>query len=109
MSHQVERTVITWVVFALLCSVYLLTYRGLFQSVDELALFSMAESLVQMQSLQTPQLTFARYHNIVGRLEPLQPLLAVPLYWLAVRSPWLGNIRTVMLFVGVSWVFMPRK
>jgi hypothetical protein len=97
MSRQVERIVIVWAVFALLCSVYLLTYRGLFQSIDELAMFSMAESLVQGQSLQTPQLAFARYHNRVGRLEPLQPLLAAPLYWLAVRSTWLGNIHTVML------------
>jgi hypothetical protein len=98
MERQVERIVIVWVVFALLCSVYLLTYRGLFQSVDELNLFAVTESLVQTRSLQTPQLAFAEYHNQVGRFEPLQSLLATPLYWLAVRSAWLGNIHTVMLF-----------
>ena len=98
MERRGKRIVIVWVVFTLLCSVYLLTYRGLFQSVDELSLFALTESLVQTRSLQTPQLAFADYHNRVGRFEPLQSLLATPLYWLAVRSTWLGNIHTVMLF-----------
>jgi hypothetical protein len=97
MLRRVERVVLVWAVFSLLCSVYLVTYRGLFQSIDELTLYAMTESLVQAQSLQTPQLAFARYHNQVGRLEPLQSVVAAPLYWLAVRSGWLGSIHTVML------------
>jgi hypothetical protein len=98
MSRRSKRIAIGWTLFVLLCSIYLLTYRGLFQSVDELAMFSMTESLVQTRSLQTPQLSFARYHNRVGRLEPLQPVLAMPLYWLAIHSARLGNIYAVMLF-----------
>ena len=94
---MIYRAKIAWLVFVLLCSIYLLTFRGLFFSVDELAMFSITESLVQTRSMQTPQLAFTRYHNTVGRIEPLYSLLAVPLYWLAVRVDWLGNIQTVMV------------
>ena len=87
---------IAWLLVILICSVYALTFRGLFFSIDELALFSLTESLVQTHSIQTPQLGFARYHNIVGRVEPFLSLLAAPLYWLAVHCRWLGNIQTVM-------------
>jgi hypothetical protein len=95
---RAQRIIAGWAILVLLGSVYLITYRGIFRSVDELAMFSLAESLVQTHSLHTPQLEFARYHNYVGRLEPLQSLLATPLYWLAVHSDRLGNIQFVMLF-----------
>ncbi|MBN1579206.1 MAG: hypothetical protein JXA89_00780 [Anaerolineae bacterium] len=94
---MIYRTKIAWLVFVLVCSTYLLTFRGLFFSVDELSMFSVAESLVQTRSMQTPQLAFTNYHNVVGRVEPLYSLLAVPLYWLAVRVGWLGNVQTVMV------------
>ncbi|MBN1937324.1 MAG: hypothetical protein JW934_21885 [Anaerolineae bacterium] len=84
-------------VFVFLCCTYLLTCRGLLSSIDELALFSTTESLTQRGSLDVPQVAFARYHNQVGRLEPLHPLLAVPLDWLALRIGWLGNVQTVLL------------
>lgn len=84
-------------VFLALASIYLLTYNGLFRSIDELALFSAAESLAQTGRLETPQLLFAAYHNPVGRLEPLFPLIAAPLYWIAVRWPEVGNVQAVML------------
>lgn len=84
-------------IFAVLFSLYLLTFNGLFRSIDELALFSAAESLVQSGSLARPQLNFAPYHNPVGSLEPLQPLIAMPLYALAVRLPTVSNIHVTML------------
>lgn len=84
-------------VFAALCSVYLFTFNGLFRSIDELALFSAAESLVQSRSLARPQLNFTPYHNPVGSLEPLQPFIAMPLYALAVHIPAVSNIHVVML------------
>jgi hypothetical protein len=89
--------ILALVVFLLLTSVYLLTYNGLFRSIDELALFSAAESLVQTGRLETPQLLFAAYHNPVGRLEPLFPLVSAPLYWLAVRWAEVGNVQVAML------------
>lgn len=84
-------------IFVVLASVYLLTYNGLFRSIDELALLSAAESLAQTGSQETPQLFFAAYHNPVGRLEPLFPLLSASFYWLAVRWAEVGSIQATML------------
>jgi len=88
-------------VFLVLCSVYLLTYNGLLYASggDEWVLFSMTESLVQTHSLETPQMLFLPYsHVTIGRIEPLQSILAVPLYWLALHFPNVGNVQAVMLF-----------
>ena len=84
-------------VFAVLFSLYLLTFNGLFRSIDELALFSAAESLVQSGSLARPQLNFASYHNPVGSLEPLYPLITTPLYALAVHLSTVSTIHVTML------------
>lgn len=81
----------------LLASAYLLTYNGLLRSIDELALFSAAESLTQTGDLERPQLFFAAYHNPVGRLEPLFPLLSAPLYRIAVRQAGVGNVQATMV------------
>ncbi len=87
----------------LLAAVYLLTYRGLLGSIDELALYGATENLAQLGTLKVTQAEFARYHNPVGTLEPLHSVLAVPLYWLAVRLPWMGNIQTVLLLnIGIT-------
>lgn len=93
-----RRGSVAWLLFVLLGSIYLLTYRGTFHSVDELAMYAATESLVQTGSIDTPQLAFAAYHNWVGALEPLQSLVTAPLYAIAVRVAQVGNIQTVMLF-----------
>ncbi len=103
MCNRREAVRVGWALAVLLSSVYLLTYRGLFRAIDELALFSMTESLAQNLSTQTPQVSFAGYHNGVGRLEPLYSVLAVPLYWVAVRIQQVGNIQAAMLLnVGIT-------
>ncbi len=100
---QRRKLYISAVIFVLLCCVYLLTYRGLLSSIDELALFGMAESLAQRGVLDVPQVAFADYHNQVGQLEPFYPLLAAPLNWLALRVDGLGNVQTVLLInIGIT-------
>jgi hypothetical protein len=84
-------------IFGLLCSIYLLTFSGKFTAVDELATYAEAESLVQLGTLETPQLAFTPYHNPVGTIEPGLPVLAAPLYWVARQFDRLSNIQTVML------------
>jgi len=83
-------------IFALLLSLYLLTYNGLLRSIDELFLFSM---VVQTGTLNTPQLLFAPFHNPIAAksYEPLQAILAAPLYFVAVRWHNVGNIQAAML------------
>ncbi len=84
-------------VFAFLAAVYLLSFGGRFTSIDEFASYALTESLVQTGRADTPQLEFARVHNPVGRVEPGQALMAVPLYALAQRFPTVNTIHAVML------------
>ena len=80
-----------------LLTLYLFTFRGQFESIDELNLYATTESIVQQFSLSVPQVSFASYHNEVGLHEPTFSLLAAPLYWIAHRIDALDNIYTVML------------
>ncbi len=85
------------VITSILFFVYTLTFNGKLTSIDELAIYSQSESLVQIKSLSTPQLSFASYHNKVGSLEPMYSvLLAIP-YALAHSIPDVSNIHAVML------------
>ncbi|MHB9034306.1 MAG: hypothetical protein ACYC6L_14815, partial [Anaerolineae bacterium] len=59
---------------------------------------ALTESLAQGNGTFIPQMIFATYHNRVGVIEPGQPFLAVPLYWLALQFPKASNIAAVMLF-----------
>lgn len=85
------------VITSILFSIYALTFNGKLTSIDELAIYNQAESLVQIKSLSTPQLSFAPYHNKVGSLEPLYSIfLAIP-YALARSIPGISNIHAAML------------
>ncbi len=84
-------------IFGSLLILYLITFNGQFTSIDELNLYSMAESLAQTGNITVPQVSFASYHNPVGSHEIGFPLLAVPLYWLSIRSQIINNIYFVML------------
>lgn len=84
-------------IFGTLLILYLITFNGQFTSIDELNLYSMAESLVQTGTTTVPQVSFASYHNPVGNHEVGFPLAATPLYWLANRSNVMNNIYFVML------------
>ncbi len=83
--------------FSFLFILYLLTFNGQFTSIDELNLYSMVESLVQTGSVAVPQVSFAAYHNPVGAQELGYPLIATPLYWLAVHIPTVNNIYMVTM------------
>jgi hypothetical protein len=84
-------------IFSFLFIFYLLTFNGQFTSIDEFNLYAMVESLVQTKSIAVPQVSFAAYHNPVGAHEIGYPLLATPLYWLAVHTPAVNNIYMVMM------------
>ena len=66
-----------------LTCVYLLTFSGVFRSIDELALFGVTENLVQSGRTEPLLVAFAPFHNPVGLFEAGYPLLAAPLYSLA--------------------------
>lgn len=91
--------------FCVLSALYLITYTGTWISNDGLYLFDSTESIVRRGNLDTTYL-----YDLVrapaahadpfapGQQEPLQPLLAAPLFWLAERLPGIGLIHTVWLF-----------
>lgn len=109
-----------WRIAACLClalnCVYLFTFSGVFRSIDELALFSVTESLVQSGRTEPLLVAFAPYHNPVGLFESGYPLLAVPLYWLAGQWQPVSNVHAVMLLnpwltaatAGLLYVFARR-
>lgn len=84
-------------IFTSLYLIYLLTFSGVFRTIDELGLYAMAESIVQRGDTATPQVLFAQYHNPVGKIEPGQAILAAPLYALARSTPNVNNLQAAML------------
>lgn len=100
----------TWL-FVLLAGIYMLTWSGRYSSNDELLLLNASSSLVRHGDMRA-DLAAGRAPPNPGDLgsgpgyaflpeihaEILQPLLATPLYWLALRLPGLGPAHAVLLF-----------
>ena len=76
---------------------YLLTVSGAVKSDDELFIIDTAESMAIQQSLFMNQTAHLRPIQTTD-VEPGQPLLAAPLYWLAFHTPWVGNVHAILLF-----------
>lgn len=94
-------------------SVYLLTYSGLFRSIDELTMYAQAEGLGQGLGAEAPQFQFAEYHHrFRARFEPFQAMLLTPFYFLGLHLPGVGTVQTVFLLnpllsaaaVGFIWL-----
>ncbi len=90
-----------------LASVYMLTYSGRMESSDTRALLDGVGSIVHFGDTlldlsawyNYPQPDTAGIYPLAGlESEPLQPLLAVPLFWLANMLPGIGLAHTVWLF-----------
>ncbi len=88
---------------SILLGIYLLSYRGIPLSGDELAMFSSTESLVRHGESRI----YSVYYQYPGHgdipfsepvHEPMQILLAIPLYWTAFQTHWIGMLHTVWLF-----------
>ncbi len=81
----------------LLFCVYLLTASLTFVSDDELFLFDATESIAKHHNVllsETADLTWPGESNA----EPVQPLLAAPIYFLANGFDGIGNVHATMLF-----------
>jgi hypothetical protein len=95
----------------LLTGVYLFTYSGRIESGDTLSLFDATGSLVRYgdnyfdrstyANLPSPETSSERYPLKESNVEPLQRLLAAPLYALANQVPGFGLVHTVWLFNAV--------
>lgn len=97
--------------FVLLASVYMITWSGRINSNDALLLFNATGSLVRYGDMRA-DLAAGSVPPAPGdlqvsdsgpplpdiRVEALQPLLAAPLYWLALLLPGIGLVHSVYLF-----------
>lgn len=92
-------------VFGLLFSCYLLTYTGLFQSSDGMAMFTTAESIVRRGALDSNQIlwmdvqqgSFGPDGNLYNRKGIGLTLLALPFVWLAKLWPAAGLVQAALL------------
>jgi hypothetical protein len=83
--------------FGLLYCLYLLTFAGVFSSNDEHFILSTVESWVHYHSLLLGGTTYLQGLQTFS-VEPVQPALSAPLFWIALRSPGVGLVQTVFLF-----------
>jgi hypothetical protein len=82
---------------ALLFLVYLLTFSGTVKSDDELFIIDTTDSMAVRGSLLLNETVYLRGLQTTD-VEPAQPVLAIPLYWLAYHVPWMGNVHAIFLF-----------
>lgn len=96
---------IAFLVAALLFACYLLTYTGIIQSSDGLAMFATTESIVRRGEVDTNQLlwmglqqgSFGPDGELYSRKGLGMTLLALPLVWLARLWPAIGLSQTALL------------
>ncbi len=92
--------------FLFLFFIYLLAFSGILHSSDAVSMFCVTESIVKRGGFSVSPMWWMgpafRNPGLDGELYSKyglgQSLLAVPLYWLAMQTPGLGQVQTVMLF-----------
>lgn len=85
--------------FLYLC--YLLTYSGMFKSDDEIYIIDTTDSFAVRTGpdrLLLNESVAWRPGLLTTDVEPAQPIMAMPLYWLAYQIPWVGNVHALYLF-----------
>jgi hypothetical protein len=94
--------------FLFLMAIYLLSYSGIFHSIDEVSVVAMTESLVKHGAVTTDQVWWSNEGTVPQvRLGPDghlyskkgvgSALLGAPFYWLAMHLPALGAVQAMML------------
>lgn len=104
-----SRILLGFALFLLLFGVYMLTYRGIPMSGDEIFIFDSTESLARRgelnrtyqfneEALQPLQIEKNSTPWPPPKQEPLMPVLAVPLFWLAENLSGVGTMHIMWLF-----------
>jgi hypothetical protein len=91
--------------FALLFSVYLLTFSGIYHSSDEMSMLAVTDSLGRrgawdielLRWMGEQQGSFGRDGLLYSRKGIGTTLVALPHYWLALQEGRMGNVQTAML------------
>ena len=95
--------------FALLFSIYLLTFSGRYHSSDEVSMLAVTDSLARrgawdielMRWMGEQQGSFGPDGHLYSRKGIGTTLAALPLYWLALQGGRLGNVQAAMLTLGL--------
>jgi hypothetical protein len=95
--------------FALLFSVYLLTFSGIYHSSDEMSMLAVTDSLARrggwdielLHWMGEQQGSFGPDGHLYSRKGIGMTLAALPHYWLALQSSRLGNVQVAMLTNGI--------
>ena len=95
--------------FALLFSVYLLTFGGVYHASDEMSMLAVTDSLARrgawdielLRWMGEQQGSFGPDGHLYGRKGLGTTLAALPHYWLALQVESWGNVQTAMLTNGV--------
>ena len=94
--------------FLFLVAVYLLSYSGVFHSIDEVSVVAMTESLVKHGRVTTdqvwwsnegtlPQVRIGPDGHLYSKKGVGSALLGAPFYWLALHLPAIGAVQALML------------
>jgi hypothetical protein len=91
--------------FALLFSVYLLTFSGVYHSSDEMSMLAVTDSLARrgawdielLRWMGEQQGSFGPDGHLYSRKGIGMALTALPHYWLALQSQSIGNVQVAML------------
>ena len=96
--------------FALLFSVYLLTFSGRYHSSDEMSMLAATDSLARRGAWDTDlirswmgeqQGSFGPDGHLYSRKGIGTTLAALPFYWLAIQTGQVGNVQAAMLTTAV--------
>lgn len=100
-AHISRRSALAVALGGFLYLAYLLTYSGIFKSNDEAYIIDTTDSFTVRSGpdrLLLNETVFMRPGLQTTDVEPAQPILAMPLYWLAYQIPWIGNVHAIYLF-----------
>jgi hypothetical protein len=111
MNDKTKRRSLGLALALFLFSIYLLTYRGGFHSVDEVSIFAVTESLVKFGQVNTNQIAWTQWTTsqaeaqgffgadgqVYSKKGLALSLAQAPLYGLALLTPGLGMLQTVSL------------
>ena len=100
-----KEDLISMCLFALLFSVYLLTFSGRYHSSDEISMLTATDSLARrgawdidmIRWMGEQQGAFGSDGHLYTRKWIGTTLAALPLYWLAIQTGQVGNVQAAML------------
>ncbi len=107
--RKAEDGLIAVCLFALLFSLYLLTFSGIYHSSDEMSMLAATDSLARrgewdielLRWMGEQQGSFGPDGVLYSRKGIGTTLAALPFYWLAAQSQRVGNVQAAMLTNGV--------